>query len=63
MSYMVDKPPTEDKLLQRQVRSWEPETHRPILTQTRGAYKPYSTYVLSTLPHRQVTLEFSDVSC
>jgi len=43
MSYMVDKPPTEDKLLQRRVRSWEPETHRPILTQTRGAYKPYST--------------------
>ena len=43
MSYMVDKPPTEDPILQRQVRSWEPKTHHPVLTMTRSAYKPYST--------------------
>jgi len=45
MSYMVDKPPTEDKLLARQVRDWEPTIHRPVLTQSRGAFKTYSTYV------------------
>lgn len=44
MSYLVDKPPSEDKLLQRQVRIWEPEEHRPMLSATRSAYKPYSTY-------------------
>nr|OQO21143.1 hypothetical protein B0A51_09422 [Rachicladosporium sp. CCFEE 5018] len=43
MSYMVDKPPTEDPLLQRQVRTWEPQEHRPVLTMSRSAYKPYST--------------------
>ncbi|KAK5111256.1 hypothetical protein LTR62_005284 [Meristemomyces frigidus] len=43
MSYMVDKPPSEDKLLQRQVRVWEPKEHRPLLTMTRSAYVPYST--------------------
>jgi len=45
MSYMVDKPPTEDPLLRRQVRVWEPEAHRPVLTFTRSAYKPYNTWV------------------
>jgi len=45
MSYMVDKPPSEDPLLQRQVRSWEVKEHRPVLTFTRSAYKPYSTCV------------------
>jgi hypothetical protein len=43
MSYMVDKSPAEDKLLQRQVRVWEPKEHRPCLTWTRSGYKPYST--------------------
>ena len=47
MSYMVGEPPTVDKLLQRQVRIWEPEEHRPVLSFTRAAYKPYSTYVSS----------------
>jgi hypothetical protein len=42
---MVDKSPAEDKLLQRQVRVWEPKEHRPCLTWTRSGYKPYSTYV------------------
>ncbi|EMC96892.1 hypothetical protein BAUCODRAFT_32638 [Baudoinia panamericana UAMH 10762] len=43
MSYLVDKPPTEDKILQRQVRVWEPKEHRPVMSATRSAYKPYST--------------------
>lgn len=45
MSYLVDKPPTEDQLLQTGQRVWELPTHKPTLTATRGAYKPYSTYV------------------
>lgn len=45
MSYMVDKSPAEDKLLQRQIRVWEPKEHRPTLTWSRSGYKPYSTYV------------------
>jgi hypothetical protein len=45
MSYMVDKSPAEDKLLQREVRVWEPKEHRPTLTWSRSGYKPYSTYV------------------
>ncbi|KAJ9663927.1 hypothetical protein H2201_005409 [Coniosporium apollinis] len=43
MSYMVDKPPTEDPIMQRQLREWEPKEHRPCLTWSRSAYKPYST--------------------
>lgn len=42
---MVDKSPAEDKLLQRQIRVWEPKEHRPTLTWSRSGYKPYSTYV------------------
>ena len=45
MSYMVDKSPAEDKLLQTGVRPWEPKEHKPVLTASRSAYKPYSTYV------------------
>lgn len=45
MSYLVDKPPTEDQLLQTGQRVWELPMHKPTLTATRGAYKPYSTYV------------------
>nr|POE65316.1 nadh dehydrogenase [ubiquinone] 1 alpha subcomplex subunit n7bm [Quercus suber] len=43
MSYMVDKPPSEDPILQRQVRAWEPAEHRPVLTGTRSAFKTYNT--------------------
>jgi len=43
MSYMVDKPPPEDKLLQVGVRSWELEKPRPNMTLSRGAFKTYST--------------------
>lgn len=40
---MCDKPPTEDKLLQRGVRAWEPKEHRPVTTMSRGAFKTYNT--------------------
>ncbi|KAH5211662.1 NADH dehydrogenase 1 alpha subcomplex subunit [Parastagonospora nodorum] len=43
MSYMVDKSPAADPLLQRQVRVWELKEHRPTLTWSRSGYKPYST--------------------
>lgn len=43
MSYLVDKPPTEDALIQTGVRAWELPEHRPNLTATRAAYRPYST--------------------
>jgi hypothetical protein len=46
---MVDKSPATDKLLQRQVRVWEPKEHRPTLTWSRSGYKPYNTYVLEQL--------------
>ena len=51
MSYMVDKSPAEDKLLHSGVRPWEPKEHKPVLTASRSAYKPYSTYVESYCPH------------
>lgn len=54
MSYLVDKPPTEDALLRTGQRPWEIPEHRQNLTATRGAFKTYSTYVFF--------LEFSDYS-
>lgn len=50
MSYMVDKAPSVDPILQRQVREWEPKEHRPTLTWSRSGYKPYSTYVCPSYP-------------
>lgn len=49
MSYMVDKAPPADPIMQARVREWEPKEHRPTLTWSRSAYKPYSTYVVITL--------------
>ncbi|OJD23435.1 hypothetical protein ACJ73_05210 [Blastomyces percursus] len=43
LAYMVDKPPTQDAILQASVRSWELLEHQPTMTLSRGAYKPYST--------------------
>lgn len=43
IAYMVDKPPTEDALLQTKTRNWERTDQIPNHTGTRGAYKPYST--------------------
>ncbi|PQE22292.1 hypothetical protein CJF32_00004649 [Rutstroemia sp. NJR-2017a WRK4] len=43
ISYMVDKPPTEDPILRTGVRPWELPHHRPNLTASRAAYKTYST--------------------
>ncbi|KAJ5287184.1 hypothetical protein N7478_002870 [Penicillium angulare] len=43
ISYMVDAPPTADKLLQAGTRHFEAPEHRPNLTQTRAAFRTYST--------------------
>ncbi|CAD6563858.1 MAG: NADH dehydrogenase 1 alpha subcomplex subunit 12 ndufa12/DAP13 [Alectoria sarmentosa] len=43
MSYLVDKPPTEDAVLKTGQRSWEIPEHRPNLTASRAAFKTYST--------------------
>ncbi|MCJ1275611.1 NADH dehydrogenase 1 alpha subcomplex subunit 12 ndufa12/DAP13 [Puttea exsequens] len=43
MSYLVDKPPSEDAVLRTGQRKWEIPEVRPNLTATRAAYKPYST--------------------
>lgn len=43
LSYMVDTPPNQDKILETGVRKWEPPEHRPNFTLTRAAYKTYST--------------------
>lgn len=44
ISYAVDKPPTVDPIAQV-ARSWAKPHHIPNYTATRGAYKPYNTYV------------------
>lgn len=43
ISYMVDKPPTQDPILQTQVRPWEIPDHRPNFTASRAAFKTYNT--------------------
>ncbi|TPX23472.1 hypothetical protein DIZ76_012804 [Coccidioides immitis] len=43
LAYMVNKPPTEDKIMQTGVRTWETPEHRPNLTLSRAAFKTYST--------------------
>ncbi|KAF4991711.1 hypothetical protein FDECE_13942 [Fusarium decemcellulare] len=43
ISYGVDKPPTEDALLNPGVRAFEPAKAIPNFTQTRGAFKTYNT--------------------
>ncbi|KAI1173468.1 NADH:ubiquinone oxidoreductase 13.4kD subunit [Nemania sp. FL0916] len=45
ISYLVDKPPTEDPLLQYKKRAWEDAEPKSIPNHTlfRGAYKPYNT--------------------
>jgi len=43
MSYLVDKPPGEDKLLVTGLRPWEPKEPKINLTLSRAAYRPYST--------------------
>ncbi|KAL1995204.1 hypothetical protein VTN49DRAFT_1391 [Thermomyces lanuginosus] len=43
LAHMVDSPPNQDKILQSGLRKWEAPKHTPNLTQSRAAYKPYST--------------------
>lgn len=45
MSYNVDKPPTEDKIMALGVRPWETKVAIANNTASRAAYRPYSTYV------------------
>ena len=47
MSYMTDKPPPEDPILQRKLRVWEPERHVPVMSGTKSNFITYNTYVLS----------------
>ncbi len=49
ISYMVDTPPTEDKLLEIGRRPWDDKTARVNYTLSRAAYRPYSTYVPNAL--------------
>ena len=58
MSYLVDKPPSEDPLLQRQVRTWEPKEHKPVMSASRSAFKTYNTYVDMLVANRG---DFTDV--
>jgi NADH:ubiquinone oxidoreductase subunit len=44
MSYLVDKPPVEDKLMTIGLRPWESKEPKINLTMSRAAYRPYSTY-------------------
>ena len=43
MSYIVDKPPNQDKILEMGLRPWESSIPRVNYTLSRGAYRPYST--------------------
>jgi NADH:ubiquinone oxidoreductase subunit len=43
MSYLVDTAPSSDPLLALGKRVWETEKPIPNFTQSRGAYRPYST--------------------
>ncbi|KAF2750247.1 NDUFA12-domain-containing protein [Sporormia fimetaria CBS 119925] len=43
MSYMVDTPPSADPIARTGVREWEPKDHKPTLTWSRSAYRPYNT--------------------
>jgi NADH:ubiquinone oxidoreductase subunit len=43
MSYMTHDPPNKDPVAQTGIRAWEPREHKPVLTLSRSAYRPYST--------------------
>ncbi|KZF19171.1 NADH-ubiquinone oxidoreductase subunit B17.2 [Xylona heveae TC161] len=43
IAYMVDKPPTQDPILQTNKRVWEIPGHRANMTLSRGAFKTYNT--------------------
>jgi NADH:ubiquinone oxidoreductase subunit len=43
ISYMVDKPPSVDRLIATGTRHFEPTLPKPNYTMTRGAFKTYST--------------------
>ncbi|KAF2484581.1 NADH ubiquinone oxidoreductase subunit NDUFA12-domain-containing protein [Neohortaea acidophila] len=43
MSYMVDKPPSQDRIMQRQERIWEPTAHVPNMTASKSSFRTYNT--------------------
>lgn len=43
MSYLVDSVPGQDALMTPGTRQFEPKLPRPNFTQSRGAFKTYST--------------------
>lgn len=43
MSYMVDKPPSQDPLMLAGSRKFEPKAAMPNYTMSRAAFKTYST--------------------
>lgn len=43
MSYMTADPPSKDPIAQVGVREWEPKDHKPNMTMSRGAYRPFNT--------------------
>ncbi|KND86688.1 putative NADH dehydrogenase [ubiquinone] 1 alpha subcomplex subunit 12 [Tolypocladium ophioglossoides CBS 100239] len=49
ISYSVDQPPTQDPLMVTGTRLFEKPHPQPNYTQTRGAFKTYSTTDLSVL--------------
>ena len=57
---MVDKSPVQDKILQRELRVWEPKEHRPTLTWSRSGYKPYNTYVGLIISFRMGADKYSE---
>ncbi|KAI9723898.1 MAG: hypothetical protein M1828_004017 [Chrysothrix sp. TS-e1954] len=50
MSYMTKDPPSVDKIAQTRVREWEPKVHRPNMTASRSAYRPYNVTIPKTTP-------------
>ena len=49
---MNDNPPNKTVIPNTGVRKWAPPTHKPSVTMSTEAYKPYSTYVLDVYPIR-----------
>ncbi|KAI9651515.1 MAG: hypothetical protein M1831_000789 [Alyxoria varia] len=43
MSYVTQEPPSKDPIAQSEIREWEPKEHKPNMTASRAAYRPYNT--------------------
>ncbi|RMZ92279.1 hypothetical protein DV736_g504, partial [Chaetothyriales sp. CBS 134916] len=56
MSYLVDKPPSEDSNLQFGRRPWDSKEAKPNYTQSWGAYRPFSTCAMLQLLNTHVCI-------